>query len=42
VELRIIEEEKRLLAMSPKEEIAELAAHYEAKGLSPALARHVA
>lgn len=42
VELGLIEEEKRLLALSPEEEIAELAGYYEAKGLSPALARQVA
>jgi VIT1/CCC1 family predicted Fe2+/Mn2+ transporter len=42
VELGLIEEERRLLAMSPEEEITELAKHYEAKGLSPALARQVA
>ena len=42
VELFLIEEEKRLLALSPEEEKAELAALYEAKGLSPALARQVA
>ncbi len=41
-ELSLIEEEKRLLALSPDEEVAELAAHYEAKGLRPALARQVA
>lgn len=42
VELGLIEEEKRLLALSPAEEMAELAALYEAKGLSPGLARQVA
>lgn len=42
VELGLIEKEKRRLALSPEEEIAELAGHYEAKGLSPALARQVA
>lgn len=42
VELSLIEEEKRLLALSPEEEIAELAAFYEAKGLNPTLARQVA
>jgi VIT1/CCC1 family predicted Fe2+/Mn2+ transporter len=42
VELGLVEEEKRLLALSPEEEIAELAAFCEAKGLNPALARQVA
>lgn len=42
VELGLVAEEKRLLALSPEQEIAELAAHYEAKGLGPALARRVA
>lgn len=42
VEQSLIEQEKRLLALSPEEETAQLAAFYEAKGLNPALARQVA
>lgn len=38
----LIEEERRLLALSPEEELAELAEHYRAKGLSPELAQQVA
>jgi VIT1/CCC1 family predicted Fe2+/Mn2+ transporter len=38
----VLAEERRQLALSPDEELAELAALYEAKGLSPALARQVA
>lgn len=41
-EQELIAEERRLLALSPEEEIAELAEHYEAKGVSPETARQVA
>ena len=40
--LAVIEEERRQLAPSPGQELAELAALYEAKGLSADLAREVA
>ena len=40
--LVIIEEERRQIELSPAEEMAELAALYEAKGLSPRLAGEVA
>ncbi len=40
--LAIIEEERRQLALSPRDEFQELAALYEAKGLSPHLAHQVA
>jgi VIT1/CCC1 family predicted Fe2+/Mn2+ transporter len=40
--LALIEEERQQLARSPEEETAELVALYEAKGLSPRLARDVA
>lgn len=36
------EEEQRLLVLSPEEQMAELAAYYEEKGVSPATARQVA
>lgn len=38
----VIEEEQRLLTLSPAEELAELAGFYEAKGLPPELALQVA
>ena len=41
-QLALIEEERQQLALAPEEETAELAALYEAKGLSPHLAREVA
>jgi VIT1/CCC1 family predicted Fe2+/Mn2+ transporter len=41
-QLALIEEERQQLARAPEEEIAELVALYEAKGLSPHLAREVA
>ena len=41
-ELALIDEERQQLALSPDEERAELAALYELRGLSPALAREVA
>jgi len=41
-QLALIEEERQQLARSPGEEIAELVALYEAKGLSPRLAHEVA
>lgn len=37
-----LEEERRQLTLSPAEELAELVAFYEAKGLTPTLARKVA
>lgn len=40
--LALIAEERAQLRRSPEEELAELATLYEAKGLSPALARQVA
>lgn len=40
--LAVIEEERRQLALLPDDELTELAALYEAKGLSPRLAREVA
>jgi vacuolar iron transporter family protein len=39
---RVVAEERRLLNLSPAEEIAELAQHFEAKGVSPETARRVA
>lgn len=41
-ERALIEEERRQLAMLPDEELAELAAHYRTRGLSPDLAARVA
>ena len=41
-QLALIEEERQQLARAPEEETAELVALYEAKGLSPQLAREVA
>ncbi|MFZ2624071.1 MAG: VIT1/CCC1 transporter family protein [Propionibacterium sp.] len=41
-EQRLVAEEMRLLELSPQEEMAELAAHFEAKGVSPRTARRVA
>lgn len=41
-ELAVLAKERRELAELPDEELAELAALYEAKGISPALARQVA
>jgi len=41
-ELAVLEEERRQLELAPKEELAELAALYEAKGLSKELAGRVA
>ena len=41
-QLEVAEEERAELAADPVAEIAELAAYYERKGLSPALAREVA
>lgn len=41
-EQRLVAEEIRLLELSPQEEIAELAAHYESKGVSSETARKVA
>jgi VIT1/CCC1 family predicted Fe2+/Mn2+ transporter len=41
-ELAVLAEERRLHELQPEEELAELAALYEDKGLSPALARQVA
>ena len=41
-QLALIEEERQQLALSPDEEIAELVALYEARGLSTRLAREVA
>lgn len=38
----LIDEHERQLALSPDEELAELAAHYEAEGLTAELAREVA
>lgn len=42
VQRAILDEERRLLELSPEEELAELTLLYEAKGLSPLLARQVA
>jgi VIT1/CCC1 family predicted Fe2+/Mn2+ transporter len=42
VQQAILDEEQRLLELSPDEELAELRGLYEAKGLSPALADQVA
>jgi len=42
VQKELIEEERRQLALSPEEELAELAELYRAKGLSPELAQQVA
>jgi VIT1/CCC1 family predicted Fe2+/Mn2+ transporter len=39
---RVVAEERRLLKLSPAEEVAELAQHFEAKGVSPETARQVA
>ena len=41
-EIAVLAEERRLHELQPDEELAELAALYEDKGLSPALARQVA
>lgn len=41
-ELAVVEEERRDLARSPEAELEELAVHYEARGVDPALAREVA
>ncbi len=41
-EQRVVAEETRLLELSPEEEIAELAAHFESKGVTPPTARKVA
>ena len=41
-ELAVLAEERRLHELQPEEELAELAALYEEKGLSPDLARRVA
>lgn len=41
-ELALIEEERRQLALLPDQELAELAAHYRARGLSSELAAQVA
>jgi vacuolar iron transporter family protein len=41
-ELALMEEERRQLALSPQEELAELVEHYRARGLSDELAREVA
>jgi vacuolar iron transporter family protein len=41
-ELAVLAEERRLHELQPEEELAELAALYEDKGVSPALARQVA
>lgn len=41
-EQALIDEEERQLALSPEDELAELAEHYENKGLSPELAAQVA
>ncbi|MEQ6898103.1 VIT1/CCC1 transporter family protein [Microbacterium sp. KR10-403] len=41
-QLLIVESEQERLATHPDDEIAELVAHYEAKGLDPELARRVA
>ena len=38
----VLDEERRQLALSPEDELRELEALYEAKGLSPGLARQVA
>lgn len=41
-QLAVVEQERRELARSPEAELEELAAHYEARGVDPALARQVA
>lgn len=41
-EQRLVEQERRLLELTPDEEIAELAEYYEAKGVSAVTARAVA
>lgn len=41
-ELAVVDEERRDLARSPESELEELAAHYEARGVDPTLAREVA
>jgi vacuolar iron transporter family protein len=41
-QLKVVTEERRLLALSPDEEIEELANHFEAKGVSRETARKVA
>ncbi|MGL4400553.1 MAG: VIT1/CCC1 transporter family protein [Luteolibacter sp.] len=41
-ELAVVQEETRDLARSPEAELEELAVHYEARGIDPALAREVA
>ena len=41
-QLKVVEEERRLLNLSPEEEIEELAQSFEAKGVSPETARKVA
>lgn len=38
----VAEEERRRSALAPEEQIGELAAHYEARGVTPATARQVA
>ncbi len=42
VQRAVLEEEQRLLELSPEEELAELTELYRARGLSPVLARQVA
>jgi VIT1/CCC1 family predicted Fe2+/Mn2+ transporter len=42
VQLDLVAQEQRLLALSPDEEVEELAEHFRAKGVSPATARQVA
>jgi VIT1/CCC1 family predicted Fe2+/Mn2+ transporter len=42
VQLDLVAEEQRQLALSPEEEVEELAEHFRAKGVSPATARQVA
>jgi VIT1/CCC1 family predicted Fe2+/Mn2+ transporter len=42
MELALLDDERRRLALGPEEEQAELAALYEDKGISPGLAREVA
>jgi VIT1/CCC1 family predicted Fe2+/Mn2+ transporter len=41
-ELALLDDERRRLALEPEEEMAELAALYEERGISPGLAREVA
>lgn len=41
-EQELVAEERRLLALSPEEEIAELVEHYRSKGVTPETARQVA